>query len=112
MKCQKWLRVFVELYHALCLLITSLITRVFFLCAFADKVCDAVEVAGRNVMSTTSVVTTGLVSNRYLSQLKYVFNASLHHQRHNNCKYYYQHDLVIVLYWISCNHLWCQFIFL
>lgn len=50
----------------------------FFLCAFADKVCDAVEVAGRNVMSTTSVVTTGLVSDRYLSQLKYVFNASLH----------------------------------
>ncbi|XP_022763066.1 protein EARLY-RESPONSIVE TO DEHYDRATION 7, chloroplastic-like isoform X2 [Durio zibethinus] len=27
-----------------------------------NKVCDAVEVAGRNVMSTTSVVTTGLVS--------------------------------------------------
>ncbi|KAF6174334.1 hypothetical protein GIB67_040827 [Kingdonia uniflora] len=30
-----------------------------------NKVCDAVEVAGRNVMSTTSVVTTGLVSHRY-----------------------------------------------
>ncbi|KAF5188429.1 Senescence/dehydration-associated protein [Thalictrum thalictroides] len=29
------------------------------------KVCDAVEVAGRNVMSTTSVVTTGLVSHRH-----------------------------------------------
>ncbi|CAI9781986.1 unnamed protein product [Fraxinus pennsylvanica] len=29
-----------------------------------NKVCDAVEVAGRNVMSTTSVVTTGLVSQR------------------------------------------------
>ncbi|KAM7264906.1 hypothetical protein ACFE04_002589 [Oxalis oulophora] len=30
-----------------------------------NKVCDAVEVAGKNVMSTTSVVTTGLVSQRY-----------------------------------------------
>ncbi|PIA57391.1 hypothetical protein AQUCO_00600255v1 [Aquilegia coerulea] len=29
------------------------------------KVCDAVEVAGRNVMSTTSEVTTGLVSHRH-----------------------------------------------
>lgn len=27
--------------------------------------CDAVEVAGRNVMSTSSTVTTGLVSHRY-----------------------------------------------
>ncbi|OWM80408.1 hypothetical protein CDL15_Pgr019688 [Punica granatum] len=32
------------------------------------KVCDAVEVAGKNVMSTTSVVTTGLVSQRYGQQ--------------------------------------------
>lgn len=31
----------------------------------ADRVWDAVEVAGKNVMSTTSVVTTGLVSQRY-----------------------------------------------
>ncbi|KAM7479436.1 hypothetical protein LguiA_027649 [Lonicera macranthoides] len=30
-----------------------------------NKVCDAVEVSGRNVMSTTSVVTTGLVSHKY-----------------------------------------------
>ncbi|XP_042491149.1 protein EARLY-RESPONSIVE TO DEHYDRATION 7, chloroplastic-like [Macadamia integrifolia] len=30
-----------------------------------NKVCDAVEVAGKNVMSTSSVVTTGLVSQRY-----------------------------------------------
>ncbi|KAE9616459.1 hypothetical protein Lal_00034852 [Lupinus albus] len=30
-----------------------------------NKVCDAVEVAGRNVMSTSSVVTTGLVSHKY-----------------------------------------------
>ncbi|XP_057456562.1 protein EARLY-RESPONSIVE TO DEHYDRATION 7, chloroplastic-like isoform X2 [Lotus japonicus] len=29
-----------------------------------NKVCDAVEVAGRNVMSTSSVVTTGLVSHK------------------------------------------------
>ncbi|KAH8510544.1 hypothetical protein H0E87_008191 [Populus deltoides] len=33
--------------------------------ACADKVCDAVEVAGKNVMSTSSIVTTGLVSHRY-----------------------------------------------
>lgn len=36
-------------------------------CVCAGKVCDAIEVAGRNVMSTTSVVTTGLVSQRYFS---------------------------------------------
>ncbi|CAK9156989.1 unnamed protein product [Ilex paraguariensis] len=30
-----------------------------------NKVCDAVEVAGKNVMSTSSTVTTGLVSHRY-----------------------------------------------
>ncbi|XP_073065591.1 protein EARLY-RESPONSIVE TO DEHYDRATION 7, chloroplastic-like [Primulina eburnea] len=30
-----------------------------------NKVCDAVEVAGKNVMSTTSVVTTSLVSHKY-----------------------------------------------
>ncbi|KAK9164512.1 hypothetical protein Syun_005414 [Stephania yunnanensis] len=29
------------------------------------KVCDAVEVAGKNVMGTTSVVTTGLVAHRH-----------------------------------------------
>ncbi|KAL6517422.1 hypothetical protein OROMI_033123 [Orobanche minor] len=33
-----------------------------------NRVCDAVEVAGKNVMSTTSVVTTGLVSQRYGEQ--------------------------------------------
>nr|GMC87509.1 protein EARLY-RESPONSIVE TO DEHYDRATION 7, chloroplastic-like [Ipomoea batatas] len=33
-----------------------------------NKVCDAVEVAGRNVMSTTSTVTTGLVSQRHGEQ--------------------------------------------
>lgn len=36
-----------------------------------DKVFDAVEVAGRNVMSTTSVVTTGLVTDRYSPRSKY-----------------------------------------
>ncbi|XP_073309647.1 protein EARLY-RESPONSIVE TO DEHYDRATION 7, chloroplastic-like [Primulina huaijiensis] len=30
-----------------------------------NKVCDAVEVAGKNVMSTTSVLTTSLVSHKY-----------------------------------------------
>ncbi|XP_057470395.1 protein EARLY-RESPONSIVE TO DEHYDRATION 7, chloroplastic-like isoform X1 [Actinidia eriantha] len=30
-----------------------------------SKVCDAVEVAGKNVMSTSSSVTTGLVSHKY-----------------------------------------------
>ncbi|CAM8953787.1 unnamed protein product [Rhodiola kirilowii] len=30
-----------------------------------SKVCDAVELAGKNVMSTSSTVTTGLVSHRY-----------------------------------------------
>ncbi|KAJ0967002.1 hypothetical protein J5N97_023919 [Dioscorea zingiberensis] len=32
------------------------------------KICDAVEVAGKNVLSTSSVVTTGLVSHRYGDQ--------------------------------------------
>lgn len=41
------------------------------------KVCDAVEVAGRNVMSTTSVVTTGLVSQRYGEQAAQVTNEGL-----------------------------------
>ncbi|GJM97432.1 hypothetical protein PR202_ga14359 [Eleusine coracana subsp. coracana] len=30
-----------------------------------DKICDAVEVAGKNVLSTSSTVTTGLVSHKY-----------------------------------------------
>ncbi|XP_043812266.1 protein EARLY-RESPONSIVE TO DEHYDRATION 7, chloroplastic isoform X2 [Manihot esculenta] len=33
-----------------------------------NKVCDAIEVAGKNVMSTSSVVTTGLVSEKYVSK--------------------------------------------
>ncbi|CAN1307655.1 Protein EARLY-RESPONSIVE TO DEHYDRATION 7, chloroplastic [Linum perenne] len=33
-----------------------------------NKICDAVEVAGKNVMSTSSVVTTGLVSHKYGEQ--------------------------------------------
>ncbi|XP_042389010.1 protein EARLY-RESPONSIVE TO DEHYDRATION 7, chloroplastic-like [Zingiber officinale] len=32
------------------------------------KICDAVEVAGKNVFQTSSVVTTGLVSHRYGDQ--------------------------------------------
>lgn len=42
-----------------------------------NKVCDAVEVAGRNVMSTTSTVTTGLVSHRYGDQAAEVTNEGL-----------------------------------
>ncbi|KAK3194118.1 hypothetical protein Dsin_025428 [Dipteronia sinensis] len=42
-----------------------------------NKVCDAVEVAGRNVMSTTSVVTTGLVSKRYGEQAAKATNQGL-----------------------------------
>ncbi|GFY94579.1 senescence/dehydration-associated protein-like protein [Actinidia rufa] len=42
-----------------------------------NKVCDAVEVAGRNVMSTTSVVTTGLVSQRYGEQARKVTHEGL-----------------------------------
>lgn len=30
-----------------------------------NRICDAVEVAGKNVMSTTSTVTTGLVTHKY-----------------------------------------------
>ncbi|KAK9285060.1 hypothetical protein L1049_024245 [Liquidambar formosana] len=33
-----------------------------------SKVCDAVEVAGKNVMSTSSTVTTGVVSHKYGEQ--------------------------------------------
>ncbi|OAY65895.1 Spartin [Ananas comosus] len=32
------------------------------------KICDAVEVAGKNVLQTSSVVTTGIVSHRYGEQ--------------------------------------------
>ncbi|XVE93843.1 hypothetical protein REPUB_Repub01dG0229800 [Reevesia pubescens] len=42
-----------------------------------NKVCDAVEVAGRNVMSTTSVVTTELVSQRYGEKAGQVTNEGL-----------------------------------
>ncbi|KAL6963717.1 hypothetical protein U1Q18_034722 [Sarracenia purpurea var. burkii] len=42
-----------------------------------NKVCDAVEVAGRNVMSTTSVVTTSLVSQRYGERAADVTNEGL-----------------------------------
>ncbi|GKV24020.1 hypothetical protein SLEP1_g33682 [Rubroshorea leprosula] len=42
-----------------------------------NKVCDAVEVAGKNVMSTTSVVTTGLVSQRYGEEAGKVTNEGL-----------------------------------
>lgn len=34
-----------------------------------NKVCDAAEVAGKNVLSTTSVVTTSLVSHKFGEQV-------------------------------------------
>ncbi|MED6161954.1 hypothetical protein PIB30_065846 [Stylosanthes scabra] len=42
-----------------------------------NKVCDAVEVAGRNVMSTSSVVTTELVSHKYGEEAGKVTNEGL-----------------------------------
>ncbi|KAL4309902.1 hypothetical protein GQ457_01G037530 [Hibiscus cannabinus] len=42
-----------------------------------NKVCDAVEVAGKNVMSTSSVVTTGLVTQRYGEKAGEVTNEGL-----------------------------------
>ncbi|KAH7834366.1 hypothetical protein Vadar_015274 [Vaccinium darrowii] len=42
-----------------------------------NRVCDAVELAGRNVMSTSSVVTTGLVSHRYGEQAGQVTHEGL-----------------------------------
>uniref|UniRef100_A0A2N9J0Q9 Senescence domain-containing protein n=1 Tax=Fagus sylvatica TaxID=28930 RepID=A0A2N9J0Q9_FAGSY len=41
------------------------------------KVCDAVEVAGKNVMSTSSTVTTELVSHRYGEQAGHATNEGL-----------------------------------
>lgn len=42
-----------------------------------NKVCDAVEVAGKNVMSTSAVVTTELVSRRYGEEAGKVTNEGL-----------------------------------
>ncbi|XP_050229947.1 protein EARLY-RESPONSIVE TO DEHYDRATION 7, chloroplastic-like [Mercurialis annua] len=42
-----------------------------------NKVCDAVEVAGRNVMSTSSNVTTELVNHRYGEEAAEATNESL-----------------------------------
>ncbi|XP_010935097.1 protein EARLY-RESPONSIVE TO DEHYDRATION 7, chloroplastic [Elaeis guineensis] len=41
------------------------------------KICDAVEVAGKNVLSTSSVATTGLVSHRYGEQAAELTTESL-----------------------------------
>ncbi|RZC66718.1 hypothetical protein C5167_010416 [Papaver somniferum] len=41
------------------------------------RVCDAFEVAGKNVMSTSSTVTTGLVSHRYGEKAAEVTNEGL-----------------------------------
>ncbi|XP_058750578.1 protein EARLY-RESPONSIVE TO DEHYDRATION 7, chloroplastic [Vicia villosa] len=42
-----------------------------------SKVCDAVEVAGKNVMSTTSTVTTELVDHRYGEQAAHATSEGL-----------------------------------
>ncbi|KAI4381777.1 hypothetical protein MLD38_007820 [Melastoma candidum] len=47
-----------------------------------NKVCDAVEVAGRNVMSTSSTVTTGLVTHKYGEQAGQATEESLHAAGH------------------------------
>ncbi|MQM02712.1 hypothetical protein Taro_035485 [Colocasia esculenta] len=41
------------------------------------KVCDAVEVVGKNVLSTSSTVTTGIVSHRYGEQAAELANEGL-----------------------------------
>ncbi|KAJ0077370.1 hypothetical protein Patl1_36043 [Pistacia atlantica] len=43
-----------------------------------EKVINAVEASGKNVMSTTSVVTTGLVSERYGEEAAKATNEGLH----------------------------------
>ncbi|KAG1360969.1 Senescence/dehydration-associated protein [Cocos nucifera] len=45
--------------------------------AFCGRICDAVEVAGKNVLSTSSVATTGLVSHRYGEQAAELTTESL-----------------------------------
>ncbi|KAK3413786.1 hypothetical protein EUGRSUZ_I02336 [Eucalyptus grandis] len=47
-----------------------------------NKVCDAVEVAGRNVMATSSTVTTGLVSHRYGEEAGKATHEGLHAAGH------------------------------
>ena len=41
----------------------------FLCCCRTGKICDAVEVSGKNVLSTSSTVTTGLVSHKYCAVL-------------------------------------------
>lgn len=38
--------------------------NIFWMLFLIDKVCDAVEVAGRNVMKTSSTVTTEIVDHK------------------------------------------------
>ena len=54
------------LYYYLCInLETELcFSRVCVCVCVTDKVCDAVEVAGKNVMKTTSTVTTEIVDHK------------------------------------------------
>ena len=69
---------------------------IFSLYVHSDKVCDAVEVAGRNVMSTTSVVTTELVSQRYVSKNKHDdLNFTCHHYDHH--VFYDRHQKMFII---------------
>lgn len=47
-----------------------------------SRICDAVEVAGKNVMSTSSTVTTGLVSHRYGEEAAHATNEGLNAAGH------------------------------
>ncbi|GMH25166.1 hypothetical protein Nepgr_027009 [Nepenthes gracilis] len=47
-----------------------------------NKICDAVEVAGKNVMSTSSTVTTSLVTHRYGEEAGKATNEGLHAAGH------------------------------
>jgi spartin len=46
------------------------------------KICDAVEVAGKNVLQTSSTVTTGVVSHRYGDEAGEITNEGLHAAGH------------------------------
>lgn len=46
------------------------------------KICDAVEVAGKNVLQTSSTVTTGFVSHRYGDEAGEITHEGLHAAGH------------------------------
>lgn len=51
------------IFLIMCAFLTELVVFFFFFYV-TEKICDAVEVAGKNVMSTSSLVTTDLVTER------------------------------------------------